>query len=247
MKGARRVREAARENGTAPTVVTASRADFHRPPQPLIAAFIDDQRAAGHAVESICRVLHEQGCQIAARTYRSWKQPGRAVAARTITDADVTNFAGISGDFNPLHTDEEFAKQTQFGGRIFHGPGVFAVATGLESRLGIKEGTAIAFLGMTWNLKGAVKIGDTILKYLSGSDMEAQYHETIYKMTIVDGLTGVNNKRFFLDAMDREIPRARRHQRPLSLVMMTWTTSRASTTRSATWPATSCSRSSPSW
>ena len=43
--------------------------------------------------------------------------------------------------------------------------------------------------------------------------MEAQYHETIYKMTIVDGLTGVNNKRFFLDAMDREIPRARRHQR----------------------------------
>lgn len=82
--------------------------------------------------------------------------------ARTITDADVTNFAGISGDFNPLHTDEEFAKQTQFGGRIFHGPGVFAVATGLESRLGIKEGTALAFLGMTWNLKGAVKIGDTI-------------------------------------------------------------------------------------
>ncbi|MCA9576803.1 MAG: GGDEF domain-containing protein [Polyangiales bacterium] len=65
-----------------------------------------------------------------------------------------------------------------------------------------------------------IKIGDTILKFLSGSDMEAQYHETIYKMTIVDGLTGVNNKRFFLDAMDREIPRARRHQRPLSLVMM---------------------------
>ena len=82
--------------------------------------------------------------------------------ARTITDADVTNFAGISGDYNPLHTDEEFAKKTQFGGRIFHGPGVFAIATGLESRLGIKEGTAIAFLGMTWNLKAAVKIGDTI-------------------------------------------------------------------------------------
>ncbi|MFV8054803.1 MaoC/PaaZ C-terminal domain-containing protein [Mycobacterium sp. 48b] len=88
---------------------------------------------------------------------QSWTSP-----SRTITDADVVNFAGISGDYNPLHTDEEFAKKTQFGGRIFHGPGVFAIATGLESRLGIKEGTAIAFLGMTWSLKDAVKIGDTI-------------------------------------------------------------------------------------
>ena len=88
---------------------------------------------------------------------QTWESP-----ARTITEADLVLFAGISGDFNPLHTDEEFAKATQFGGRIFHGPGVFAIATGLESRLGIKEGTAIAFLGMTWNLKGAVRIGDTI-------------------------------------------------------------------------------------
>lgn len=64
-----------------------------------------------------------------------------------------------------------------------------------------------------------VKVGDTILKFLSGSDMEAQYHETIYRMTIVDGLTGVHNKRFLLETLEREIPRARRHERPLSLVM----------------------------
>ncbi|MFC7359325.1 MaoC/PaaZ C-terminal domain-containing protein [Nocardioides astragali] len=82
--------------------------------------------------------------------------------ARTITDADLVNFAGLSGDFNPLHMDEEFARRTQFGGRIFHGPGVFAVAIGLESRLGIKDETAIAFLGMTWNLIRPVAIGDTI-------------------------------------------------------------------------------------
>jgi len=64
-----------------------------------------------------------------------------------------------------------------------------------------------------------VKIGDTILKYLSGSDVEAQYHETIYRMTICDGLTGINNKRYLLESMDREIPRARRHERPLALMM----------------------------
>ena len=51
--------------------------------------FIDAQRSHGHAVESICRVLRQQGCQVAARTYRSWNQAGRPVAARTVTDALV--------------------------------------------------------------------------------------------------------------------------------------------------------------
>jgi putative transposase len=53
--------------------------------------FIDTMRAEGHAVESICRVPREQGCQIAARTYRSWKQPDRHIADRTVTDAQVVN------------------------------------------------------------------------------------------------------------------------------------------------------------
>jgi acyl dehydratase len=87
----------------------------------------------------------------------TWDTP-----ARTITEADLVIFAAYSGDHHPLHTDEEYARTTQFGTRIFHGPGAFAIATGLESRLGIKEGTAIAFLGMTWDLKAAVHIGDTI-------------------------------------------------------------------------------------
>ena len=53
--------------------------------------FIDTMRTEGHAVESICRVLREQGCQIAARTYRSWKRAGRVVAARTVSDAHVVD------------------------------------------------------------------------------------------------------------------------------------------------------------
>ncbi|MDQ0471822.1 MaoC/PaaZ C-terminal domain-containing protein [Labrys wisconsinensis] len=86
-----------------------------------------------------------------------WETP-----RRTITETDVVMFAAITGDHNPIHTDEEFARTTVFGGRILHGPAGFAIATGLESRLGIKEGTAIAFLGMTWDLRGPIKIGDTI-------------------------------------------------------------------------------------
>lgn len=53
--------------------------------------FIDQQRAEGRAVESVCRVLREQGCQVAARTYRAWRQANRPVAARTISDALVVN------------------------------------------------------------------------------------------------------------------------------------------------------------
>jgi hypothetical protein len=58
-----------------------------RPPQPLIMGFIDAMRADGHVVESTCRVLREQGCQVAARTYRAWRI--RRPAARTIGDAQA--------------------------------------------------------------------------------------------------------------------------------------------------------------
>ncbi len=65
-----------------------------------------------------------------------------------------------------------------------------------------------------------IKIGDTIFKYLSGSDVEAQYHETIYKTMIMDGLTDVHNKKYLVEALEREIPRALRHERKLSLLMI---------------------------
>ena len=64
-----------------------------------------------------------------------------------------------------------------------------------------------------------IKIGDTIMKFLSGADLESQYHETIYRMTIMDGLTGIHNKRYLVEQLDRELSRATRHGRPLSLVI----------------------------
>ncbi len=64
-----------------------------------------------------------------------------------------------------------------------------------------------------------IKIGDTILKFLSGADLESQYHETIYQLTIMDGLMGIHNKRYLVDQLDRELSRATRHARPLTLVI----------------------------
>ena len=64
-----------------------------------------------------------------------------------------------------------------------------------------------------------IKIGPNILKYLSGLDVESQYHEEIYRMTIIDGLTGAHVKRYFLECLEKEMTRARRHRRPLCLVM----------------------------
>jgi len=83
--------------------------------------------------------------------------------ARTVTEADIVTFAGLSGDYNPLHVNEEFCKTTIFGGRIAHGPLVYAIAAGLLFQLHLYDDTLIAFLGFE-NLKFTkpVKPGDTI-------------------------------------------------------------------------------------
>ena len=64
-----------------------------------------------------------------------------------------------------------------------------------------------------------LKIGSTIFKFLSGADVEAQYHEEIYRLTIVDGLTQVHNKRYLYEALERELMRGRRHGRDLAVLM----------------------------
>jgi two-component system, cell cycle response regulator len=64
-----------------------------------------------------------------------------------------------------------------------------------------------------------VKIGPTIFKFLSGADVEAQYHEEIYRMTIMDGLTQIHNKRYLYEALEREIIRGRRHERDLTILL----------------------------
>ncbi len=81
---------------------------------------------------------------------------------RTITEADVVMFAGISGDYNPLHTDATFAAKTPFKQRIAHGMLSASISTGLGQTLGIFEGTTLALMGQTFEYKGPVFFGDTI-------------------------------------------------------------------------------------
>lgn len=83
--------------------------------------------------------------------------------ARTVTETDIVMFAGLSGDYNPLHINEEHCKNTQFGTRIAHGPLVYAIAAGLIFQLHLYDDTLIAFLGFdSLKFTAPVKAGDTI-------------------------------------------------------------------------------------
>ena len=83
-------------------------------------------------------------------------------ARRTITEADVAAFAGLSGDFNPLHTDEVYGQTTPFGTRIAHGLLVVAVGSGLVNQAGWFEGTTLALLEMTTQFVRPVHFSDTV-------------------------------------------------------------------------------------
>lgn len=81
---------------------------------------------------------------------------------RTITEADIVNFGNVIGDFNPLHFDAEFMKNSMFGQRIAHGMLTLSFATGLGNMLGANLGTVLAFKGLNIEFKRPVFIGDTI-------------------------------------------------------------------------------------
>ncbi|WP_256299059.1 MaoC/PaaZ C-terminal domain-containing protein [Haloarchaeobius salinus] len=91
---------------------------------------------------------------------------GRRTAGRTITDADLVNFAGVSGDFNHLHTDAERMQESEYGERIAHGALVFSIATGLlwQERAGGEGGSdVVAFYGVdSLRFRGPTFVGDTI-------------------------------------------------------------------------------------
>jgi acyl dehydratase len=81
---------------------------------------------------------------------------------RTVGEGDITLFAGLSGDFNPLHVDDSFCQETAYKGRIAHGPLTLAMAIGLMSQQNLIDGTTTGLLGLNWSFSAPVAIGDTI-------------------------------------------------------------------------------------
>lgn len=81
---------------------------------------------------------------------------------RTIAETDIVNFAGVSGDFNPMHTDAAYAQTTQFGKRVAHGLLGLSVASGLAYQMGFLDGTVLAFTALDWKFRAPIFIGDTV-------------------------------------------------------------------------------------
>ncbi len=93
---------------------------------------------------------------------------------RTITESDIVTFAGLSGDYNQIHTDAEFARATPFGQRVAHGLLVTSIGSGLAMQTGILEGTVLAFREIDeWKFTKPVFIGDTIHAELDVTETKA--------------------------------------------------------------------------
>jgi 3-hydroxybutyryl-CoA dehydratase len=84
-------------------------------------------------------------------------------AGRTVTETDIVAFAALSGDWNTIHTDAEYAAQQPFGQRVAHGLLGLCIAEGLADRMGFVAGTALAFREIdSWKFSRPIFIGDTI-------------------------------------------------------------------------------------
>lgn len=109
--------------------------------------------------------------------------------ARTTTETDLTMFSMLSGDWNPIHSDAEFARETKAGQRLVHGVYGIAIVTGLMDRAGWFADSAVAMLNINdWSFTSPIFIGDTL-----HCDMEI----TSLRLTSA-GTTGIVGRRFRL-------------------------------------------------
>jgi two-component system cell cycle response regulator len=165
----------------------------------ILAAPVEPVVPAGHRGEACIVLLHPPGHDIGRRTPLKEKE---YVIGRE-SDADlVIPRSAVSRQHSRLAQDEDGEwTLTDLGSTN----GTFVNEERVESQR-LSDGDQLRF-------------GDAIFKFLSGSNVESAYHEEIYRMTIVDGLTGIHNKRYFLEFLEREMAVASRHGHPLTLVM----------------------------
>lgn len=92
-------------------------------------------------------------------------------AGRTVCEGDINLYAGLVGDFTPIHVDEEFAKTSPHGGRIAHGPLTMATAIGLATQKDLFGERVLGLVNLNWDFSGVVAIGDTIRARVTVTDV----------------------------------------------------------------------------
>ena len=118
-------------------------------------------------------------------------EPGEVFESRgrTITETDVVQFAGLSGDLVELHTNEEYARRSPFGRRIAHGALVFSISTGLMTQMDLVRDTVVAFYGLDrLRFTKPVFIGDTVrvVKRVAGILRKEQGGVVTFETTILN-------------------------------------------------------------
>lgn len=121
--------------------------------------------------------------------FEDLKEGMTAAASRTVTDADILMFAGVSGDTNPVHLDGEFAASTMFGGRIAHGMLSAAyISTVFGTRL---PGPGCIYLSQTLKFKAPVKVGDTVVARVTLTALKPEKRRAVFSTVCTVGATEV--------------------------------------------------------
>lgn len=125
--------------------------------------------------------------------------------ARTVTDADLVLFAGVSGDHNPLHLNEEFASGTMFGTRIIHG---MLTASFISTVIGTKlPGPGCIYVGQDLRFKAPVKIGDTMLARVTVKELVPAKKRVVFDtVCTVDGKVVVDGEATLMVSSRAEMP-----------------------------------------
>lgn len=112
-----------------------------------------------------------------------------AAVSRTVSEADILMFAGVSGDTNPVHLDQEFAASTMFGGRIAHG----MLSAGLISAVfGTRlPGPGCIYLSQNLKFKAPVKIGDTVVAHVTVKELKAEKRRAVFSTVCTVGASVV--------------------------------------------------------